>query len=365
MTEKEISIKSSLETILVPTQKLDQIIDDTLFNKPVQKKKSKKRFYQVAAAAVLILGVGTTSMISSPAFANFVAQIPVIGNVFGYFETDDYESYARFSESVGLSQSSEGIDIDIDQAVFDGTSVTLSFILKSENPLGDALQIKGHPVVKGVDGKNTNLKFEYVENVGFVGLYTLTPNFESEMAQVSISWEPDTIITDKKEIEGNWAFEFTVSQISKEPIILDEKVKTDGVTVHLKELTVTDVSVNIEYQQLVEPSLLEEWEFVEAELIASDNLGNVYKVPYNGGSTNGSARTREDFNWTATLRGLNSQATFLTLYPIAQVSRFNTETEESESKHLIFNAIKVDLINQSHFLVENPTIPTLPEEDLE
>lgn len=363
MTEKEISIKSSLETILVPTQKLDQIIDDTLFNPPVQKKRSKKRFYQVAAAAVLLTGVGTTSMIASPAFANFVTQIPIIGNVFNYFETDNYESYARFSESVGLSQSSDGLDIVIDQAVFDGTSVTITFMVKTENPLGKTLEIKGLPVVKGVEEKNTSLSYEYVENVGYVGLYKLTPSFENEMAQVSVFWEPDTIKTDKKEVEGNWSFEFAVSQIPTEPIFLDEKVTTDGVTVHLKELTITDVSVNIEYQQLVEPFLLEEWEFVEAELIASDNLGKVYKVPYNGGSTDGTARTREDFNWTATLRGLNSQATSLILYPFATVSRFNSKTEESEWKRLEFDAIKVDLINQSHSIMEDPTIPKLTEDD--
>ncbi len=33
--------------------------------------------------------------------------------------------------------------------------------------------------------------------------------------------------------------------------------------------------------------MVEEW---EAELIASDNLDNVYEVPYNGGSTDGSAQ---------------------------------------------------------------------------
>ncbi len=199
--------------------------------------------------------------------------------------------------------------------------------------------------------------------MGYVGLLTITPDFDNdtERAQAYVSWKPTTIITDTKEINGNWTFEFAVSQISGEPIVVDEKVTADGVTVHLKEITLTDVSVNIAYQQLVEPSLLEEWEAVEAELIASDNLGNVYKVPYNGGSTDGSARTREDFNWTATLGGLNPEATSLTFYPFANVSRFNTETNEGESIKLEFDAIEIDLIKQSYKIVKNPTIPKLPE----
>jgi hypothetical protein len=365
MKDKEISIKSSLETIQVPTQKLDQIIDDSLFNPPLQKTRSRKRFYQVAAAVALIIGISTTSMIVSPALANFVAQIPIIGSVFDYFavDNDEFESYGRFSESVGLSQSSKGIDITIDQAVYDGTNVTISFMLKSEEPLGEAIEIAGFPIVKGAEGSNSGMEYEYVENVGYVGLLTITPDFDNdtERAQAYVSWKPTTIITDTKEIDGNWTFEFAVSQISGEPIVVDEKVTADGVTVHLKEITLTDVSVNIAYQQLVEPSLLEEWEAVEAELIASDNLGNVYKVPYNGGSTDGSARTREDFNWTATLGGLNPEATSLTFYPFATVSRFNTETNEGESKKLEFDAIEIDLIKQSYKIVKNPTIPKLPE----
>lgn len=371
MKDKEISIRSSLETIHVPTQKLDQIIDDALFNPPVQKQRRKKRFYQVAAAAAIFIGISMTSIIASPALANFVAQIPVIGTVFDYFakDNDEFESYGRFSESVGLSQSSKGIDIIIEQAVYDGTNVTLSFMLKSEESLGEAFQIVGIPNVIGAEGSNTGMKYEYIENVGYVGLITITPDFKNdiERAQANVSWEPNTIITDTKEIEGNWAFEFAVSQISAEPIVVDEKVTADGVTVHLKEVTVTDVSVNMDYQQLVEPALLEEWEFVEAELIASDNLGNVYKVPYNGGSTDGSSRTREDFNWTATLGGLNPEATSLTFYPFATISRFNSETNDSEWEKLEFDAIEIDLINQTYKIVKNPTIPELPKEpeDLE
>ncbi len=159
MKDKEISIKSSLETIQVPTQKLDQIIDDSLFNPPLQKTRSRKRFYQVAAAVALIIGISTTSMIVSPALANFVAQIPIIGSVFDYFavDNDEFESYGRFSESVGLSQSSKGIDITIEQAVYDGTNVTISFILKSEEPLGKAIEIAGFPIVKDAEGSNSGM----------------------------------------------------------------------------------------------------------------------------------------------------------------------------------------------------------------
>jgi len=364
MKDKEISIKSSLETIQVPVQKLDQIIDDALFNQPVQKPKSKKRFYKVTAAAVFFLGIATTSMIASPTFANFVSQIPVIGNVFDYFAVNhnDFESYARFSESVAMSQSSMGIDIIIDQAVYDGTNLTLSFVLKSEEPLGETIEFTGLPQIRGAEVSNASVKHEYIENVGYAGLITITPDKGNRGSQAYISWEPATIITQTKEIKGNWNFEFWVSQISGEPIVLNEKVTEDGVTVHLREVTITDVSVNIDYQQLVDPILLEEWEAVEAELIASDNLGNVYKVPYNGGYADGTANTREDINWTATLRGLNPEATSLTFYPFATVSRFKTDTNSSDSKIIEFNAIEIDLINRSYILVEDPIIPKLKKE---
>lgn len=368
MKEKEISIKSSLKTIQVPTEKLDKIIYDAFVDKPAPKKTHKKWLYTSAAAAVLAMGILTTSMIASPALANLAVQIPVIGNVFSFFVEDDedsepYESYEYFSEAVGLTQIDSGIEIIIDQAIYDGTNVTLSFLLKTDEPLDEGFHFISYPHVEGTNPGNAGMEYEYVENAGYAGIIRLTPDLNEELGELNIAWEPGSVMTKTKEIKGDWKFNFAVTHILKDPMPLDIKVKEEGVTVHLKEVTFTDISVNIAYQQLVDPAYLTEWSAVEAELIAQDNLGKVYKVPYNGGSTDGSAVTAEDFNWTATMSGLDPKATLLTFYPFATVSNFDEETQSSESKRLEFDAIQIDLTDHSYTLIEDPIVPELPKNE--
>ncbi|QHJ69978.1 DUF4179 domain-containing protein [Planococcus halotolerans] len=368
MKEKEISIKSSLETIQIPTEKLDRILYDAFVDKPAPKRSRKKWLYTSAAAAMLAIGILTTSMIASPALANLAVQIPVIGNVFSFFVEDDednepYESYEYFSEAVGLTQIDSGIEIIIDQAIYDGTNVTLSFLLKTDEPLEEGFHFASYPQVEGANPGNAGMEFEYVENVGYAGIIRVTPDLNEELGGLNITWEPGSVMTHTKEIEGNWKFNFAVTQILKEPMPLAIKVKEEGVTVHLKEVTFTDISVNIAYQQLVDPAYLTEWSAVEAELIAQDNLGEVYNVPYNGGSTDGSAKTAEDFNWTATMSGLDPRATSLTFYPFATVSNFDEETQTSESKRLEFDAVQIDLTDHSHTIIKDPTIPELPKDE--
>lgn len=362
MKDKESSIKPSIDAIQVPSDKLDAIIDDALYEPTIKKTVVKKWIYPAAAAAILVIGMTTTTMIASPTLANMVVQIPVIGNVFNFLGIDEssFKDYEQFSAAIGLLESSNGIDLVIDQAIYDGTNVTLSFLLETDKRLGRGVMFENFPSVNGAQG-NADVQVEYIENVGYVGAIRLTPDFRNEKSEVNISWEPGAIVTEDEEIKGDWKFDFAIKKISDEPMVFNEKVKTEGVTVHLKEATFTDVSVNIDYQQLVDPAYLTEWRYVEAELIAQDNLGKVYEVPYNGGYADGSAKTAEDLHWSATLSGLDPKATSLTFYPIATMSGFNLETESIEVKKIEFDALKVDLTNRSHEIIENPDVPKLPK----
>ncbi|MDN7242798.1 DUF4179 domain-containing protein [Planococcus sp. N028] len=367
MKGNEISIKSAMENIAVPSDRLDQIIEDTFLDTPAPKanKRRRKWLYPAAAATLLFAGISAGTLTVSPALANYMAQLPVIGNVFTIFaeKEEGLEQYERFSEKVGLSQTSGGATISIDQAVYDGTNVTFTYTITSDKKLDSSARITGFPVLLEAEGTNAGMEWDAVEG-GIAGIVSM-PHLNEEAAQVNVLWEPGSIVTEQGEIIGDWKFEFAVSQLTKEPFVLDEKVAESGVTVHFTEVTVTDIAVNIAYQQLVEPSLLENSGAVEVEVIAKDNLGTVYEVPYNGGSTEAGARTREDIKWTATMRGLNPQATSLTFYPFAHISWMINE-KDIRSKRIEFDALEINLIDGTHKIVKDPVVPTLPEpEELE
>lgn len=367
MTGKEISIKSAIENIPVPEERLNQIIDDAFFDTSAFKAKKRRKnwLYPIAAASILFVGISAASLTASPALANYMAQLPVVGNVFTIFAENEkgLESYERFSEEVGLSQTSNGITITIDQAVYDGTNVTFSYFISSEKDLTGIRSIAGFPLLLEAEGPSSGMQLDEAAG-GTAGIASIV-HLNEESSQVNVHWEPKSIETETEKIEGDWKFEFAVSQLKTEPIVLDEKVENSGVTVHFTEFTITDVAVNIAYQQLVDPSLLENTGAVEAELIAKDNLGNVYEVPYNGGSTEAGARTREDLKWTATIRGLDPNATSMTFYPFAHIS-WMIDEDTVKSKQVELDAIEIDLIDGTHKIVKYTTLPVLPDpEELE
>lgn len=81
----------------------------------------------------------------------------------------------------------------------------------------------------------------------------------------------------------------------------------------------------------------ESFAYVEAELYAIDNLGNEYKVPYNGGEGIVGSGSSEDILWNATIHGLDKKATSITFYPFAHISN------ENYSKKVDFEPITVNL----------------------
>ena len=363
MNGKEISIKKAMEHIDVPEDRLDAIIENAFFETSAPKERKRRWLVPAVATVFLFIGVSAATLAASPTLANYMAQLPVIGNVFAIFseEEEGLLEYERFSEEVGLTQTSNGITISIEQAVYDGTKVTFTYTVASEEGLDSSTHLTGFPQLLEAEGPTGGMEWELVEG-GIAGIAEIT-HLDEEARQVNVLWEPGSLVTETEEIEGDWKFEFAVAQlINTDTIVLDQKVNSEGVTVHFSEVTFTDISVNIAYQQLVEPSLLEDWEAVEAELIAQDDRGNVYPVPYNGGSTPGGSRTAEDLEWTATIRGLSPAAKTLTLYPFAHISKFSEEAG-GVSKRIEFEAVEIDLVERTHNMIENPVFPELEEKE--
>ncbi|CEG23745.1 hypothetical protein BN1080_02749 [Planococcus massiliensis] len=357
MNGKENSIKEALENIEVPEARLDAIIEESFWETsaaPV-KEKRRNRWMPAVATAVLVAGISAATLSATPALAHYMAQLPVIGSVFSIFAENPRgaAAFEEFSEDVALTQTSNGITISIDEAVYDGTKLTFTYRVASEEPLASSAYLTNSPQLLEAEGPTGGMQWEIVDGA-IVGISEIT-HLDEEAEFVNVIWEPQTLYTEEKEIPGDWKFEFAVKQLKQTPVPLDEKVSSDGVTIHLQELTITDVAVNIAYQQLVDPAIVEAGNFVEAELIAKDNLGNVYEMPYSGGSTPGDALTAEDFEWTASFSGLDPNASTLTFYPFGHISGPAIEPERVE-----FDALQFNLKDGTHRLIEDPTVPKPP-----
>lgn len=330
---EQTHFKEAFEKIPVPSEKLDDILSDT-FNKPKKSKRMRNCTLKYVAIAGLIGMCMISSAYFSPAFAQFVTQIPVVGQAFEYFISQEkyYEAYESISSDIGLLEQSNGVDILIEQAFYDGNTVTLSYIIQSEKDLGKMPSFDKLPE----NISNGEYGSEFIEGVGHVGMMTLKLiNVTNETAQVL--WQPKAIHTDQGVIEGNWMFRFSLKALEGKHIDIQESVQVEGLTVELMEAIKTDVNLTIHYKQDIDPTFYDEYVYVEAELSAMDDLGNKYKVPYNGGSSTKNGDSGEDITWNATIHGLDPKATSITFYPFAHLSGSQKHNKRVEFEPIVVN----------------------------
>lgn len=334
MNEQD-QFKEAMNEIPVPSKELDAILADAFKQDEKQRKLPFKRVVKYTAA-VGILSIGLiSSAYVSPVFASFVTQIPIIGQAFDYFisQEDYYQAYEEISTDIGLVEESKGIEIIIEQAFYDGSTVTLSYVLRVEKDLGSYPTFENLPM----NIHNGGYEGKYVDGVGYVGMMTLSMR-DNTQDKVNIEWSPQAIHSGEKVMKGDWHFEFSLNKLEGKQIVINEQVNKEGVTVQLIDAIKTDVNLSINYLQDIDPTVHERWMAVEAELSAVDNLGNEYKVPYNGGSGTKDGDSSEDITWNATIHGLDPEASSITFYPFAHLS-----DSQSDSKRIDFDPITIEL----------------------
>jgi len=284
----------------------------------LQKRKKAPIWRNVAAAAVILVGATVTTGFAFPSVAS---QIPFMQNVISYFDDEEkrYTNFEAFSTDLGLTQTSNGITVMIDNAVYDGTSITVSYAIETEHPFGDNLAVRGSGWfdVDGATASGGSDKITKIGNDRYVGLATFTPHFEDEVypETVQVTWEPEAFYNWETEFEvkGDWSFAFSLERLEGHVQLVNETIKQDDMTFTLQALEFTDVSSIITYEQVITKELLEKWPSVTPVFHITDNLGNVYLDNLGGGGV--SYDSGITFTGSTTFGTIQEGASQLTIKP--------------------------------------------------
>lgn len=296
-----------------------------LANNQLKNKSSHMR--SLAAAALLGLSVVSASYFALPAIAG---QIPFVQNVLSYFEDEELPaSYTTLATVIDQSQASNGIHVMIENAVYDGTNVIITYAIQSDLSLGDNPRTEGWIDIKESIGTSGSGSIEKINESTYVGVEKVTPLFKEKKPEaIHVHWVPQAFINSQTEakIQGDWQFEFTLTQLASNFVQLDETSKQDGITINMKSLERSDLAAVLDFEYFVEKSVIEDWPFVSIEMAeVIDNLGNVYELNGNG-SINYEDGT---FNQSkTTIYSLDEQATSLTVTPEIYYSKGSGEMLE-------------------------------------
>ncbi|MEH7385458.1 DUF4179 domain-containing protein [Bacillus sp. JJ1521] len=286
----------------------------------------KRRFKNPIVAAAVILGLSTTSV--GFAFPSIASQIPFMDNVINFFndEEQDYKDFEEFSTEIGLVQTSNGITVMIDNAVYDGTNLTVSFAIETDHNFDGRMDVRAPNwfYVREEGGSGGTFRITKISENRYVGLSTFTPNFKDNKhpETIEVTWKPEAFYSPSNDLEvkGDWSFAFSLNRLEGDLQLVNQTVQQEDVSFTLQSVEFTDVSTVISYEQVVSDELLKEWASVTPVFHVTDDLGNVYM---NG--TGGGGNTTDDyktFKGTTDFGTIKEGASKLIIQPI-QIASLN------------------------------------------
>lgn len=290
---------------------------DDIKNHILAKSRNKKRFIRLRQlTAVAIIGVSAVTAMSFT-FPTVASQIPFMHNIFSYFQDDtdlDFDKYATTIEQV---QTDNGISVMIENAVYDGTAITVSYAVETDKELGDRPREENFfDIEKSNEWSATGKPLRKVSDTTYVGLAKITPRFvNTSPDEIVLSWEPYSFTNTETntELKGNWQFEFKLTKLKSDFQLINESIEQDGVTVLIKSFETNDMSTVIHYEQFIDPDALKQWSSVSAQFdTIYDDLGNTYLYNGYGNTTNDNGLS---YKSSGSIRSIDSNATSLAFVP--------------------------------------------------
>ncbi|MEZ7173031.1 DUF4179 domain-containing protein [Sporosarcina sp. OR05] len=314
----------------------------------IRRKRKKQGWKMKVVAAVVVCGLAVSTL--SLAFPAHAGNIPIIGDVFRFLDngrTGIYDNYQEYSSAVNLTEESDGVEITINDAIYDGKTVLLTYSMESEKDLGEKPFAGGYLDIKGTNGGSVSNQISQVGENQYVGLITGSRLDEKNPKSVKVQWKVDhiTIEETQEEIKGKWNFSLSLKASANDVQLFGQSAEQDGVKVTVDKISVTPMSFIVYYNQLVSKEISDKWHNVDVEIEVRDDLGNRYEGFGNGGYGN---VNDTQMNWSKTFQKLDPNATKLIITPYVTMIEYTAENHGGV-------AITGNGANQTVKKITNPT----------
>ena len=312
--------------------------------------KWKKALMSIAITMIIV-----SSTLFGLSFTTFANEIPIIGSIFKFFDQDgNLENYSDNAQNIDLVAEDNGVKISIDEAVFDGNNVFITYTIESEIDLGEEPYLNGEMENKEdnrfLGGSFNTRKIEENKYIGF-DIFDFDKWDKNDYQTIDLKWnitsidlEPNPTSSEKK-VEGNWNFEFALDAVDSkvqwvqptenEYGTLLEVAKEKSLDVRIEKITYTPMSFTIFYEEYYSMSEFAEWDFIDTILEVKDDLGNHYTGGVAGGGYGWDNGKYHVMNYTDTFGKLDPDAQKLIITPVIRFEDADGEDEFGGKYRLI------------------------------
>lgn len=325
------------------------------------KKKMKSWKKGVAAASIL---VGVSVAMLGIGFPTYAGGLPIVGDIFRFLDngrTGLYENYKEFSTELNMTRESNGVKVTINDAVFDGRTITITYSIESDKDLGEKPNIFGYPQVMGFNGGGGSSQVTKVGEKKYVGMITMSGNSSKRLDVANVWWNMEEIELDYKgnSIKGNWNFALSLKAMESKEVKVNGVSENELIKVNIDKMEVTPMSFIVFFNQEESKVLRSIWDSADVELEIKDDLGNKYAGEGNGGTS--TVAEPHKSSWSAIFQKLNKNATKLIVTPHVNLrvhtpenfggvefingieKKIEVPNKEAKKKDIVLDNIVIDL----------------------
>ncbi|WP_144507447.1 DUF4179 domain-containing protein [Bacillus thuringiensis] len=282
----------------------------------IRTKKKMKSWKKGVAAASILVGVSVAML--GIGFPTYAGGLPIVGDIFRFLDngrTGLYENYKEFSTELNMTRESNGVKVTINDAVFDGRTITITYSIESDKDLGEKPNIFGYPQVMGFNGGGGSSQVTKVGEKKYVGMITMSGNSSKRLDVANVWWNMEEIELDYKgnSIKGNWNFALSLKAMESKEVKVNGVSENELIKVNIDKMEVTPMSFIVFFNQEESKVLRSIWDSADVELKIKDDLGNKYAGEGNGGTS--TVAEPHKSSWSATFQKLNKNATKLIVTP--------------------------------------------------
>lgn len=329
-----------------------QIDVDTIEEKPltdIQKQKIRKNartkkepnrtWKKFVTAAVVSLVAISGSVYALPTLAD---QLPFIENIMEKIDPNFVpNNYVELATIINQVESSDGIDIMIENAVYDGTTLMVAYAIHSDKDLGEQPLTETMIDIKGATATTGTSSLEKSAEGLYTGMIKMTPTFNKDLDVLQIKWQPGKItnLDTNETFEGDWSFAFTMDTLPVKSEHLKITSTDDKAKIQINKVNYTDLSTVIHYEFNINPAIMKKQPLSSIHMVkVIDNFGNEYEIHDNGGAI---SEDGHGFDWSFALYNLPEDVTTITL--TAEISYASQSGEITSDMRELFEPITVEL----------------------
>lgn len=271
MNEKDI-IKLEIEEIepveISDWEKMN--IEKSVLRSTSRKKYSLKKWKWVSMVAMLTF-IFTSSVIWLPAVAN---RLPIVQQLLKSNDNPQLQVFSDNATIINQIDESNGTSIELAEAFFDGTIVSVSYEMKHEEPIdepplfwngdlevnGNKLDVLSHQIIKKNDAT-------------WIGMFTARISDKAMDETINLQWRPKDFKGMKNTtlVEGAWNFQLELTPTRAYSRKINKPFGNEQYQLLCNQITEGKYITTLYF----EGNLDWDTEFLMVDI--EDNLGNVYE----------------------------------------------------------------------------------------